>query len=96
MSWVICDKKTAAREKGKIYKTVLRSAMMCGLEMEPLRKREEVELSEAKFKMLSFSMRGTEEQGWTGVEKGTEIGTARGAAQVEEKEEHREYSWIRH
>lgn len=75
MSRVICDKKTAAREKG----TVLRSPMMCGLEMKPLRK---------------FSMRGTEEQGWTGVEKRTEIGTARGAAQVEVKEEHGEYSWM--
>lgn len=94
MSRVICDKKTAAREKGKINKTFLRSAMMCGLEMKPLRKREEVELSEPKFKMLRFSMRGTEEQGWTGVEKRTEMGTARGAAQVEVKEEHKEYSWI--
>lgn len=90
MSRVICDKKTAAREKG----TVLRSPMMCGLEMKPLRKREEVELSEPKFKMLRFSMRGTEEQGWTGVEKRTEIGTARGATQVEVKEEHGEYSWM--
>lgn len=37
---VICDRKTAARVKGKVYKILVRLAMMYDLETVLLRKQE--------------------------------------------------------
>ncbi|KAK3543039.1 hypothetical protein QTP70_008749 [Hemibagrus guttatus] len=53
---VLCDRKISARIKGKVYRTVVRPAMMYGLETVSLRKRQESELEVAELKMLRFSL----------------------------------------
>ncbi|KAK3568517.1 hypothetical protein QTP86_008630 [Hemibagrus guttatus] len=53
VSGVLCDQKISARIKGKVYRTVVRPAMLYGLETVPLRKRQESELEVAELKMLS-------------------------------------------
>ncbi|KAK3535282.1 hypothetical protein QTP70_006954 [Hemibagrus guttatus] len=50
---VLCDRKISARIKGKVYRTVVRAAMLYGLETVSLRKRQESELEVAELKMLS-------------------------------------------
>ena len=44
MSGVICDRRLSACAKGKVYKTVVRPAMLYGLETVPLTKKQEAEL----------------------------------------------------
>ncbi|KAK3527737.1 hypothetical protein QTP86_002569 [Hemibagrus guttatus] len=48
--------KISARIKGKVYRTVVRPAMLYGLETVSLRKRQESELEVAELKMLRFSL----------------------------------------
>ncbi|KAK3511313.1 hypothetical protein QTP70_000393 [Hemibagrus guttatus] len=55
VSGVLCDRKISARIKGKVYRTVVRPAMLYGLETVSLRKREESELEVAELKMLRDS-----------------------------------------
>ncbi|MCJ8742901.1 hypothetical protein PDJAM_G00087620 [Pangasius djambal] len=55
-SGVLCDRKISARIKGKVYETVVRAAMLYGLETVALRKRHESELEVAELKMLRFSL----------------------------------------
>ncbi|KAK3542878.1 hypothetical protein QTP70_006134 [Hemibagrus guttatus] len=50
---VLCDRKISVRIKGKVYRTVVRPAMLYGLETVSLRKRQESELEVAELKMLS-------------------------------------------
>ncbi|KAK3547878.1 hypothetical protein QTP86_034175 [Hemibagrus guttatus] len=40
---VLCDRKISARIKGKVYRTVVRAAMLYGLETVSLRKRQELD-----------------------------------------------------
>lgn len=47
VSGVICDRKITARLKGKIYKTIVRPAMMYRLETVAMTKRQEAELEVA-------------------------------------------------
>ncbi|KAK3552069.1 hypothetical protein QTP70_031784 [Hemibagrus guttatus] len=49
---VLCDRKISVRIKGKVYRTVVRPAMLYGLETVSLRKRQESELEVAELKML--------------------------------------------
>ncbi|KAK3548096.1 hypothetical protein QTP70_004523 [Hemibagrus guttatus] len=56
VSGVLCDRKISARIKGKVYRTVVRPAMLYGLETVSLRKRQESELEAAELKMLKFSL----------------------------------------
>ncbi|KAK3571141.1 hypothetical protein QTP86_003093 [Hemibagrus guttatus] len=56
VSGVLCDQKISARIKGKVYRTVVRPAMLYGLETLSLRKRQESELEVAELKMLRFSL----------------------------------------
>ncbi|KAK3564737.1 hypothetical protein QTP86_024867 [Hemibagrus guttatus] len=53
---VLCDRKISARIKGKVFKTVVRLAMLYGLESVSLSKRQESELEVAELKMLRFSL----------------------------------------
>ncbi|KAK3553256.1 hypothetical protein QTP86_032787 [Hemibagrus guttatus] len=46
VSGVLCDQKISARIKGKVYRTVVRPAMLYGLETVSLRKRQESELED--------------------------------------------------
>ncbi|KAK3532699.1 hypothetical protein QTP86_028068 [Hemibagrus guttatus] len=52
VSGVLCDRKISARIKGKVYRTVVRAAMLYGLETVSLRKRQESELEVAELKMV--------------------------------------------
>ncbi|KAK3510375.1 hypothetical protein QTP70_005675 [Hemibagrus guttatus] len=52
VSGVLCERKISARIKGKVYRTVVRAAMLYGLETVSLRKRQESELEVAELKML--------------------------------------------
>ncbi|KAK3542797.1 hypothetical protein QTP70_003002 [Hemibagrus guttatus] len=56
VSGVLCDQKISARIKGKVYRTVVRPAMLYGLETVSLRKRQESELEVAELKMLRFAV----------------------------------------
>ncbi|MCJ8736404.1 hypothetical protein PDJAM_G00257550 [Pangasius djambal] len=56
VSGVLCDRKISVRIKGKVYETVVRAAMLYGLETVSLRKRQESELEVAELKMLRFSL----------------------------------------
>ncbi|KAK3556097.1 hypothetical protein QTP70_005246 [Hemibagrus guttatus] len=53
---VLCDRKISARIKGKVYRTVVRPAMLYGLETVSLRKRQESELEVAELKMLRYRL----------------------------------------
>ncbi|KAK3538124.1 hypothetical protein QTP70_030294, partial [Hemibagrus guttatus] len=55
VSGVLCDRKISARIKGKVYRTVVRPAMLYGLETVSMRKRQESELEVAELKMLSIT-----------------------------------------
>ncbi|KAK3552171.1 hypothetical protein QTP86_005102 [Hemibagrus guttatus] len=57
VSGVLCDQKISARIKGKVYRTVVRPAMLYGLETVSLRKRQESELEVAELKMLRLRPR---------------------------------------
>ncbi|KAK3521199.1 hypothetical protein QTP70_000483 [Hemibagrus guttatus] len=56
MSGVLCDQKISVRIKGKVYRTMVRPAMLYGLETVSLRKRQGLELEVAELKMLRFSL----------------------------------------
>ena len=56
VSGVICDRRVSAKVKGKVYRTVVRPAMMYGLEKLAMSKRQEAELEVAELKMLRFSL----------------------------------------
>ncbi|KAM7405544.1 hypothetical protein PAMP_012803 [Pampus punctatissimus] len=56
VSSVMCDRRVSAKMKGKLYKTVVRPAMLFGVETVTLRKRQEAELEVAEMKMLRFSL----------------------------------------
>ncbi|KAK3538646.1 hypothetical protein QTP86_010341 [Hemibagrus guttatus] len=56
VSGVLCDRKISARIKGKVYRTVVRAAMLYGLKTVSLRKRQESELEVAELKMLRSSL----------------------------------------
>ncbi|KAI5610386.1 hypothetical protein C0J50_5209, partial [Silurus asotus] len=53
---LICDSRVSAKVKGKVYRTVVRPAMLYGLETVALSKRQEVALEVAELKMLRFSL----------------------------------------
>ncbi|KAK3536218.1 hypothetical protein QTP86_000195 [Hemibagrus guttatus] len=56
VSGVLCDRKISARIKGKMYRTVVRPAMLYGLETVSLRRRQASELEVAELMMLRFSL----------------------------------------
>ena len=55
MSGVIYNRRVGAKVKGKVYRTVVRPAMMSGLETLALGRRKEAELEVAEL-MLRFSL----------------------------------------
>ena len=55
-SGVICDRRLSTCAKGKVYKTVVRPAMLYSLETVTLTKKQEAELAVAELKMLRFSL----------------------------------------
>ena len=58
---VICDKRLPARVKEKEYSSVVRAAMVYGLEMVVITKKQVEEMEVAEMKMLRFAMGATRE-----------------------------------
>ena len=56
VSGVICDRRLSARVKGKVYSSVVRPAMMYGLETVVVTKKQVKEMEVAEMKMLKFAM----------------------------------------
>ena len=53
---VICDGRLPARIKGKVYSSVMRPAMMYGIESKAVTKKQVEEMELAEMKMLRFAM----------------------------------------
>ena len=56
VSGVICDRKLPARVKGKVYSSVVRPAMVYGLEKVAVTKKQLEVMEVAEMKMLRFSI----------------------------------------
>ena len=56
VSGVICDKRLPARVKGKMYSSVVRPAMVYGLETVAVTKKQMEKMEVAEMKMLRFTM----------------------------------------
>ena len=56
VSGVICDRRLPARVKGKVYNSVVRPAMVYGLETVVVTKKQVEEMEVAEMKMLRFAM----------------------------------------
>ena len=53
---VLCDRNVSARTKGKVYKTVVRPAMLYGMETVPTTKKQEASLEVEELKMLRWAL----------------------------------------
>ena len=56
VSGVICDRRLSARVKGKVYNSVVRPAMVYGLETVAVTKKQVEEMEVAEIKILRFAM----------------------------------------
>ena len=56
VSKVICDRRLPARIKGKVYSSVVRQAMVYGLETVAVTKKQVEKMEVAEMKMLRFAM----------------------------------------
>ena len=56
VSGEICDRSLPARVKGKVYSSVVRPAMVYGLETVAVTKKQVEEMEVAEMKMLRFAM----------------------------------------
>ena len=56
VSGVICNKRLSARVKGKVYSSLVRLAMVYGLEAVVVTKKQVEEMEVAEMKMLRFAM----------------------------------------
>ena len=56
VSGVICDRRLPARVKGKVYSSVVRPAMVYGLETVAVTKKQVKEMEVAEIKILRFAM----------------------------------------
>ena len=56
VSEVICDRRLPARVKGKVYSSVVRPAMVYGIETVAVTKKQVEEMEVTEMKMLRFAM----------------------------------------
>ena len=56
VSGLICNRRLPARVKGKVYSSVIRPAMVYGLETVAVTKKQIEEMEVAEMKMLRFAM----------------------------------------
>ena len=89
---VLCDKRVPAQVKGRIFKTMVRPAMLYGVETVPLTKSMECKMEVAEMKMLRWSV---------GVTRRDEIRneTIRGSVKVSSirgKVQERRLEWFGH
>ena len=61
MSGVLCDRKLSARVKGKMYKSVVRPAMLYEMEMVAVTKRQEGKMEVTGLKMVKWALGVTRE-----------------------------------
>ena len=54
VSGVLCDRRMPVKLKGKVYKTVVRPAMLYGMEVTPIKKVNEKRMDVAEMKMLRW------------------------------------------
>ncbi|KAI5735640.1 hypothetical protein M8J77_020866 [Diaphorina citri] len=54
MSGVLCDKRISPKNKGYMYKTIVRPAMLYGAETWPIKKRQEERMNVAEMRMLRW------------------------------------------
>ncbi len=54
ISGILCDRRISLRVKGKVYKTVVRPAMMYGAETWAVKKAQEKKLGVAEMRMLRW------------------------------------------
>ena len=54
VSGILCDRRISLRVKGKVYKTVVRPAMMYGAETSAVKKAQEKKLVVAEIRMLTW------------------------------------------
>ena len=54
VSGVLCDRRMPVKLKGKVYKTVVRPAMMYGMEATPIKKVNEKRMNVVEMKMLRW------------------------------------------
>ena len=57
VSGILCDRRISLRVKGKVYKTVVRPAMMYGAETWAVKKAQEKKLDVAEMRMLMDRIR---------------------------------------
>ena len=57
--WILCDRRISLRVKGKVYKTVVRPAMMYGAKTWAVKKAQEKKLDVAEIWMLRWMSRVT-------------------------------------
>ena len=62
VSRIICDRRLPARVNGKVYSSVVRPAMVYGLETVAVTKKQVEEMEVAKMKMLRFAMGETKKR----------------------------------
>jgi len=53
---IMCDRKVPEKLKGKMYKTIVRPAMLYGLETVPLTKSQEKKIETEEMRILRFSL----------------------------------------
>ena len=58
MSGVLCDRKLSARVKGKMYKSVVRPAMLYGMKTVPVTERQ---MGKTELKMVRWALGVTRE-----------------------------------
>ena len=56
MSGVVCDRRMKVKIKGKVYKTIVRPAMVYGAETWAVKKAHEKKMEVAEMKMLRVSV----------------------------------------
>ena len=56
MSGVLCDRKLSARVKGNMHKSVVRPAMLYGMETVVVTKRQVGKMEVAELKMLRWAL----------------------------------------
>ena len=54
VSGILCDRRISLRVKGKVYKTVVRPAMMYGAETWAVKKAQENKLDVAEMRILTW------------------------------------------
>ena len=62
MSGVLCDRKLSARVEGKMYKNVVRPAMLYGMETVAVMERQMGKMEVAELKMVRWALEVTRKE----------------------------------